>query len=247
MSQEKGQESSTNSAVKLKKEESEITPQPIKKESESQLNLGHSAKAEEYALSLASKLDQSGINIDRLEISINRRTVFGMKNGDINQKNTNISDKQADLIKQALKNPASFDGSMKITLGGKTLLHIKDGKVLIDKARLVEQSAKVELDTPDPDAKEMYDRYSKDVKSKGLDKTRETAKNALQDGVSHENVTNMLKSQDSGYIMLTKTNTERLANKSLAQIVTNAQAQVKLSNLKQQQKLSQEKASSLLM
>ena len=106
---------------------------------------------------------------------------------------------------------------------------------------------RLQLDTPDPDAKEMYDRYSKDVKSKGLDKTRETAKNALQDGVSHENVTNMLKSQDSGYIMLTKTNTERLANKSLAQIVTNAQAQVKLSNLKQQQKLSQEKASSLLM
>ena len=229
-------------------EEKKIPPQPIKKEWGFQPKFGHSAKAEEYALSLATKLDQSGINIDRLNISINGQTVFAMRNGYIDQGRTKISDQQAELMKQALSDPASFQGSMKITQGSKTLLHIKDGKVLIDKVRLVEQSAKVELDTPEPETKQMYERYSQDVKSEGLNKTRETAKNALQDGISREDVTTMLKAQDAGYKMLQKTSGEQLANKSLNKIVTNAISKVKISdNSKKQQEIKQEKANALFM
>ncbi len=240
MSQEK-----VNSTPKLEKEEEKIIPQPIEKKSELQ-PIGHSAKAEDYALRLSTKLHQSGFNIERFNISINGRTVFGMKNGDIDQSQTNISDKQAELIKQALSDPSSFDGSMKITQGGQTLLHIKDGKVLIDKARLVEDSAKLDLDTPDPQAKKMYEKYSQDVKSKGLDKTRQVAKNALQDGVSFEDVADMLKSQDKGYEALKTINNELTANKSLNRIITSAKAQAKLSsNKSKQQEVKQEKAPTL--
>ena len=178
MSEEK--KNSTQVETSKKKEE-QIKPQPIKKSASEQL--GHSAKAEEYALTLSQKLDLSRINIDRLQIKINDQVVFSMKNGDLDRKQTNISDKQAEMIKQALKDPGSFEGSMKITQGGKTLLHIKDGKVLIDSARLVEESAKVELNTPDPDTKEMYQKYSENVKNKGLAKTKQTAVNAFEDGV----------------------------------------------------------------
>lgn len=241
MSQEK-----VNSTPKLEKEEEKIIPQPIEKKSEAQPNFGHSAKAEDYALRLSTKLDQSGINIERFNISINGQSVFGMKNGDIDQSKTNISDKQAEQIKEALNDPSSFDGSMKITKGEQTLLHIKDGKVLIDKARLVEDSAKLDLDIPDPQAKKMYEKYSQDVKSKGLDKTRQVAKNALQDGVSFEDVADMLKSQDKGYEALKTINNELTANKSLNRIITSAKAQAKLSsNKSKQQEVKQEKAPTL--
>ncbi len=237
MTQENSQAQSTpeTTPVATKKEEQEIVTNPVTKSNTEYLQMRPSAKASEYALGLSQKLDQSRVNIERLQISVNGELVFGMKNGDIERDQTKITDKQADLIKQALNDPTSFDGSMKITQGGKTLLHIKDGKVLIDSVGLVNISAKVELKTPDLEAKQMYERYSKEVKPEGLAKTKETAINALQDGVSRDDVTKMLKSQDAAYQKLVSTSGEQLANKSLDKIVNNALSKVKLSENKQQQ------------
>ena len=221
-----------------KKEEEQINPQPIKK-SESKY-LGHSAKAEEYALTLSQQLDQSRINIDRLQIKINDQVVFGMNNGDLDRKQTNISDKQAEMIKQALNDPSSFEGSMKITQGSKVLLHIKDGKVLVDSARLVQQSAKVELNTPDLSAKQMYQQYSEGVNHEGLAKTKQTAINAFQDGVNREDVTRMLRTEDDGYKKLVSSAGEQLANKSLNQIVNSAIAQSKINSQAQSQSQSKQ-------
>ncbi len=164
-----------------------------------------------------------------------------MKNGDLDRKQTNISDKQAELIKQALNDPTSFEGSMKITQGSKVLLHIKDGKVLVDSARLVQQSAKVELNTPDLNAKQMYQKYSEGVKHEGLAKTKQTAINAFQDGVNREDVTRMLRTEDDGYKKLVSSAGEQLANKSLNQIVNSAIAKTKIKDNVQHKQIQQEK------
>ncbi len=221
-----------------KKEEEKIKPQPIKKSESEQF--AHSAKASEYALTLSQKLDQSRINIDRLQIKINDQVVFGMKNGDLDRKQTNISDQQAELIKQALNDPASFEGSMKITQGSKVLLHIKDGQVLIDSARLVEKSAKVELDVPDPDTKQMYEKYSENVTNKGLAKTKQTAVNAFEDGVSFEDISKMLKAEDPEYKKMLSSSNELKANKSLKQIVNSAIAQAKINSQAKSQSQSKQ-------
>ncbi len=163
-----------------------------------------------------------------------------MKNGDLDRKQTNISDKQAELIKQALDDPTSFEGSMKITQGSKVLLHIKDGKVLVDSARLVQQSAKVELNTPDLNAKQMYQKYSEGVKHEGLAKTKQTAMNAFQDGVNRKDVTRMLRTEDDGYKKLVSSAGEQLANKSLNQIVNSAIAQSKINSQAQSQSQSKQ-------
>ncbi len=227
--------------VESQKEQEPIKPQPSHKNQAESEYPRYSAKAEEYALSLSQKLDQSNINIDRLQIKINDQIIFGMKNGDLDRKQTNISDKQAELIKQALNDPTSFEGSMKITQGSKVLLHIKDGKVLVDSARLVQQSAKVELNTPDLSAKQMYQQYSEGVNHEGLAKTKQTAMNAFQDGVSREDVTRILRTEDEGYKKLVSSAGEQLANKSLNQIVNSAIAKTKIKDNVQQQQVQKEK------
>lgn len=183
-----------------------------------------SQEAEDYALGLVQMLDQRRINVDRLQIDVNGKTIFKMRDGDIDQSKTSINNEHAELIKKALSDPASLNGSVKITQGNNVLLHVKDGRVLIDSAGITKQSAKVEVKTPDSPSQGLYERYSQNVKGSGLKATENIATNALKDGISIEQVVGMLKEHDGGYQKIARSSTQEESEQILRKIVDKAQA-----------------------
>ncbi|MGH2415126.1 MAG: hypothetical protein ACRDEA_15830, partial [Microcystaceae cyanobacterium] len=157
-----------------------------------------SKEAEDYALSIVQLLDQRRVNVDRLQIDVNGQTVFKMHDGDIEPSKTAITGEHVESIKKALSDPASFEGSLKISQGTQILLHIKDGRVLIDSVGITKQSAKVEVNTPESPSQGLYDRFSKGIERQGLQATQDVAANALKAGVKREQVRDMLKARDPG-------------------------------------------------
>ncbi len=223
-------------------------PQPITPIADAQPEIGpevvpaqkSSREAEDYALGLAQMLDQRRINVDRLQIDVNGQTVFKMRDGDIDSRNTSITSEQTELLKKALSDPAALNGSVKITQGNQVLLHVKDGRVLVDSAGLTKQSAKVEVKTPDSPSEGLYERFSKDVNSSGLKATQEIAGNALKAGVEREQVVDVLKSQDPSYQKLTNERGEKVAERTLEQMVDAAEVKLMQEKMPQQQQKSQE-------
>ena len=185
-----------------------------------------SREASDYALGLAGQLSQRNLNIDRLDIKVNGQRVFKMNDGDL-EKST-INNEQAELIKKALKDPAALKGTVKITQGSQVLLHVKNGRVLVDKARLTEQSAQVEVTSQ----KGLYDKYSQNVNSQGLQKTKEVAHNALKDGMDKKDVVNLLQNHDAGYSNLVQQTGEEKAANDLSKIVDLEAAKLKTNNQK---------------
>lgn len=198
-----------------------------KVESHNPSNAKSNREAEDYALGLVQSLDQRRLNVERLQIDVNGKTVFKMRDGDIDPRNTSISNEHTELIKKALNDPASLKGSVKITQGNQVLLHVKDGRVLIDSAGLSKQSAKVDVKTPDSPSLSSYEKHSKEVKSNGLQATSAIANSALKEGASETQVTEMLKAHDPGYQRLASTQGEAIANRTLQKIVTAAGAKLK--------------------
>ena len=172
-----------------------------------------SREASDYALGLAGQLSQRNLNIDRLDIKVNGQSVFKMNDGDL-EKST-INNEQAELIKKALKDPAALKGTVKITQGSQVLLHVKNGRVLVDKARLTEQSAQVEVTSQ----KGLYDKYSQNVNSQGLQKTKGVAHNALKDGMDTKDVVALLKNHDAASQDLLKQSGEEKGTQALNKIV----------------------------
>jgi len=199
-----------------------------------------SREAEDYALGLAQMLDQRRINVDRLQIDVNGQTVFKMRDGDIDSRNTSITSEQTELLKKALSDPAALNGSVKITQGNQVLLHVKDGRVLVDSAGLTKQSAKVEVKTPDSPSEGLFERFSKDVSSSGLKATQEIAGNALKAGVEREQVVDVLKSQDPSYQKLTNERGEKVAERTLDQMVDAAEVKLMQEKMPQQQQQTPE-------
>ncbi len=179
-----------------------------------QLSLNQpSREASDYGLGLAGQLSQRNLNIDRLDIKVNGQSVFKMNDGEL-EKST-INNEQAELIKKALKDPAALKGTVKITQGSQVLLHVKNGRVLVDKARLTEQSAQVEVTSQ----KGLYDKYSQNVNSQGLQKTKEVAQNALKDGMDKKDVVNLLQNHDAASQDLLKQSGEEKGTQALNKIV----------------------------
>ena len=170
-----------------------IKSQPKEQETDS---LHSPPEAEDYALSVVQSLEQRGINVSRLGISVNGEPVFGMKDGDIDRSRTEINGRQAELLRQALTDPASMKGSVKITQGSRVLVHIKDGQVLSDALGIVKESAKVDIKSPDEGS---YQRYAQGVNELGLARSQQIALNAFKDGVSREEVVEMMKNHDPDY------------------------------------------------
>ena len=171
-----------------------VIKSPLKEQETDSL---HSPKeAEDYALSVVQSLEQRGINVSRLGISVNGEPVFGMKDGDIDRSRTEINGRQAELLRQALTDPASMKGSVKITQGSRVLVHIKDGQVLSDALGIVKESAKVDIKSPDEGS---YQRYAQGVNELGLARSQQIALNAFKDGVSREEVVEMMKNHDPDY------------------------------------------------
>lgn len=201
-----------------------------------------SREAQDYALGIVQMLDQRRINVDRLQIDVNGQTIFKMRDGDIDARKTSINSEHTELIKKALNDPASLEGTVKITQGNQILLHIRDGRVLIDSAGLTKQSAKVEVNTPDFASKGLYESFSKDVNSNGLQATKDIAANALKAGVKHEQVLDLLKAYDHSYQKLANSQGEKVAQRTLEKMVDSVQASQMQQKMPQQQESQQVKA-----
>lgn len=185
-----------------------------------------SIEAQDYVLeNIVTALDQRRVDVDRLEISLDGQNIFKMRDGDVAR--STITDSQTELIKQALNDPASFKGSIKITNGRQVLLHVKDGQVLRDGLNLTKSSTKVEISSTPSD---LYDKYSQGVESKGLQATKQVAVNALTDGVGQKQVKEIIKAKDLGYQSLATSAGKNSANSTLDKIVTSASAEVKNRN-----------------
>lgn len=185
-----------------------------------------SREAEDYVLeNIVTALEQRRVDVNRLEINLDGRNIFKMRDGNI--ANSTINEGQMELIKQALNDPASFKGSMKITNGSQVLLHVNNGRVLRDGLNLTKTSTKVEINSAPAD---LYDKYSQNVASIGLKATKEIAVKALSDGVSVERVKKMIESEDSAYQNLSASAGRNAASSTIDKIVTSAAAEVKIRN-----------------
>jgi hypothetical protein len=246
--------------------EPEITPTPSEEvKPEAIPTEKKSSEAEEYALSLVQLLDQRRLNVDRLRIDINGETVFKMFDGEVDQRQTNFTSEHAELLKKALNDPASFDGTLKITQGSQVLLHVKDGRVLIDSVGLTKQSVKAEIKTPSaqdktelgitpdspssvsaPPSRELYNQYWLKVKSHGLQATQDIATGAFKDGVEKDRVLDLLKKHDWGYKKLASSKGSEEAETTLERIVDRAKVKLEQEKMTQQQQSKEvEKSKSL--
>ena len=200
-----------------------------------------SREAEDYALKVVQELAQRRLGVDRMQIDVDGQTVFKMKDGDIDQSKTSITNEHTELIKKALTDPAALKGSVKITQGNQLLLHVKDGRVLVDAANLTKQSAKVEIKSPDSPSQGLYERYSKDNQAQGLQGMKETATKALKDDVAREQVVDMLRSHDPSYERMANTQGEKSAEQALHKMVDAAEVKLTQDKMPQQtQQRSQE-------
>jgi hypothetical protein len=221
--------------------ENTLTAQPGTN-AETPLALKNSREAEDYALGIAQMLDQRRLNIDRFQIDVNGQTVFKMRDGDLDTRNTKITNEHTELIKKALNDPAALNGSVKITQGNQVLLHVKDGRVITDAVGFTKQSAKIEVNTPDSPSKGLYERFSKEVSGAGLQVTKDIATNALKAGISREQVFDLLKSHDPSYQKLAQDQGMKVADQTLEKMVDTAQAKLVQEKMSQQP-LQQPKAS----
>ena len=187
-------------------------------------------EAQDYILeNIVTALDQRRVDVDRLSISFNGQNIFKMRSGDVAR--STVTDSQTELVKQALNDPASFKGSIKITNGRQVLLHVKDGQVLRDGLNLTKSSTKVEIKSANAD---LYDKYSQGVESKGLRATKEVAVNALRSGVSIEQAKEIIIEKDYGYQNLAASAGRDSANNTLDKIIRSALAEVKNSSDREQ-------------
>lgn len=208
-------EDKQEAVIKNKNKDSEkVEEQATKKAS--------SMKAEDYVLSVVQTLDQSRINVDRLRIEVDGNTVFAMKDGKLDNGERKIDEKQAELLKTALKDPLSLKGTVTITKGSKVLLKVENGRVITDSLGLTkDESAKIDIKSPEPVSEEAYKRYSEGVKEQGLAGSQKIAENALNDGVGRDKVAEMMKNYNADY--------QKLANKTndkTAEVQVVAQAEV---------------------
>lgn len=170
--QKKKDSENTSEVTTSSKATQQVENEPViknqPKELEERAGQKSSTDAEDYALSVVQSLDQRRIDVDRLEIKVDGETVFGMKDGDIDKSKTAINDKQAELLKQALNDPASMKGSVRITQGKKVLLHVENGRVITDAVGITKESAKVDIKSPESVNEGLYKRHSEGVKDLGL-------------------------------------------------------------------------------
>ena len=234
-------EVATKVAKREEKEEAVIKSKDSEKGESQAVRKDSSTEAEDYVLSVVQALDQSRINVERLRIEVDGNTVFSMKDGNINNAENRINERQAELLKQALKDPGAMKGSVTISQGRKVLLRIDNGRVITDSIGLVKESAKIEVESPEPVSEEAYKGYSEGVKEQGLAGSQKIALNALNDGVDRSQVTEMMKSYNADY--------QKLANKSgdnVAERMVVSQAEVNLmqSKMRQSEQQSQERKNS---
>jgi hypothetical protein len=153
--------------------------------------------SDEYVLSVAQQLSQRGINIDRLQVDFGKdKAVFSMREG--NLYGNRMTSEQVEMLRTALNDPANLKGTVRITQGGKTLVHVMDGKLIEDRLGIVKQAAKIEI-TPETPSQLLYQQASKGVESKGARRVEEIASNAFRSGANRQEVKEALKAHDETF------------------------------------------------
>jgi hypothetical protein len=150
--------------------------------------------AEAYALStLNTVFSARGIEIKNAQIDFNGQTVFKLKNNSLDK--SEMTNEAQDAIQKALTDPANLKGEVKISVGGKMLLHVKNGEVLAGHA-FIKESVKVEVATP---GKQRYDELASTVRATGYEKTKQIAVAAYGAGESTADIKTMLSNHDEAY------------------------------------------------
>ena len=209
-------------------EESSVTPEP---EAASPATPVAEAKGtapapiqrenEDFALSLQNMLSQRGVDTQRFQVDVNGQTAFKMENAVVTQ--NNLDAKAVEAIKTALNDPANLQGEVKISQGGKVLLHVKDGQVINDPLGLTKPAVKAEVNSP---SQMLYSEASKDVQGAGLQRTQAIAANAFESGATKPQVMDMIKSHDPEFTNQVKEcGTEQAAMIAIGAAVQAAQTQ----------------------
>ena len=162
-------------------------------EAEPEFEPKQEVNADETMLDLQNKLAQSGVNVGRLNISVNGEEVFKMSGGEVIK--SAVTPEMAEMIKTALTDPANLKGSVVIKQGDKVLLNVRDGVVITDALRLTQQAAKADVTTPNG---LLYNGYSKGV-SNDFQGAQTVANRAIKAGVDPATVKEVL-SVHSPYI-----------------------------------------------
>jgi hypothetical protein len=156
--------------------------------------------AEAYALSMLNNtFGARGIEIKNAQIDFNGDTVFKLKNHSIDK--SDLSQQATDMIQKALADPANLKGEVRISVGGQTLLHVKNGDVIAGHA-FVKESVKAEVSTPE---KQRYNELSSTIRAKGYEGTRQIAQAALAQGDEIKEVASMLAAHDKDYQKIAET------------------------------------------
>ena len=202
-----------------------VTFDDLKKSGLSQENM-------DYALSIEQQLSQRNIDTQRLEIFFNGESQFKIK--DYGVTNNKLGNEAVALVKTALNDPANLKGEVLIKQGSKVLLHVKDGQVLRDPLRMVNESVKVEANTT---TQALYQNVSAGVSSKGLQQIQDVSKNAYQTGAQVEQVLDMNRQYNPEY----KKQVNKIGADAVDSVVKQAHTKVALEQQSQQQSTSQSK------
>jgi hypothetical protein len=157
--------------------------------------------AEAYALStLNSVFGSRGIEIKNSQIDYNGETVFKLKNHGLDK--SEMNSEAMDAIQKALNDPSNLKGEVRISLGGQTLVHVKDGEILTGHA-FIKESIKVEVSTNE---KQRYDQLASDVRATGYEKTKQITAAAFSSGDTIADVKDILSKHDAPYQEFEKSN-----------------------------------------
>lgn len=197
---------------------------------DSDLSTESSREAEDYFINtIKDGLARARLEVGRFEVRMDGKTVFGMKDGEIDQSKTAVSNAHMEAMKQALTDTENFTGTVKITQGSQVLLHIKDGRVLQDVLGLAEKpSAKIDITTQAPDSFSdgMYQTLQKEVAGTGLKATEAIASAAISKGMGLAEVKQMLAKHDTAYKDFAQKQGEGAANQLIANASVKSQPKV---------------------
>lgn len=155
-----------------------------------------SEQAEDYVLrNLVDKLKQNRVEADRFVLTLNGEQIFKMNGSEVD-KSTHMTEAHQKMLQQALEDPAAFGGNLKITVDGKTLLHIKDGRLLDNSMGLAKDSVKVAMDSPTaaPEnvSQGLWDKYGAGQPNDVLGLST-AAKAAAKEGIKQADIRGMLR------------------------------------------------------
>ncbi|MGR3277098.1 hypothetical protein ACSYAD_18510 [Acaryochloris marina NIES-2412] len=206
-----------------------------------------SEQAEDYVLrNLVDKLKQNRVEADRFVLTLNGEQIFKMNGSEVD-KSTHMTEAHQKMLQQALEDPAAFGGNLKITVDGKTLLHIKDGRLLDNSMGLAKDSVKVAMDSPNaaPEnvSQGLWDKYGAGQPNDVLGLST-AAKAAAKEGIKQADIRGMLR-QSSFYKEQAADNqktADNLVKRTAKNAIQQANKQSQNASQKQEQKQEQKQS-----